>query len=85
MALTSTLVKFGLYQVLGDFSEEITDWFQARLNDPSRKLEQALTQAHDRAWQVLELALQEQAPLLARIDKLRWFPSSSLGTRDWKL
>jgi hypothetical protein len=38
MGLTSTLCQFGLHQVLGDFSEDLTAWFEARLNDPSRKL-----------------------------------------------
>src|SRR5947209_541304 len=57
MSLASSLVGFGLRQVIGEGIGNVVEVVERRFRDHSQKLPVALGRAHDRAWQALGVAL----------------------------
>jgi formylglycine-generating enzyme required for sulfatase activity/serine/threonine protein kinase len=55
--LASTLISFGLRQVLGEGADQLLNYLRARFLDPSQALPQALSSAQERSWRTLEMAL----------------------------
>jgi WD40 repeat protein len=57
MNLVTTLLGFGLRQVLGESAVDVVQAVEQRFRDHSQTLPNAVTRAHDRAWQALAIAL----------------------------
>ncbi len=57
MSLVTSLIGFGLRQVIGDAAGNVVEVVEQRFRDHSQTLPKALERAHDRAWQALEVAL----------------------------
>jgi len=80
VSFATPLIGFGLRQVLGDGGDDIlqlAEVVQQRFTDHGAALHKTLEHAHDRAWQVLGVALSGDGLL----DRIRVFVASSKDKR----
>jgi hypothetical protein len=57
MPIVSSLIGFGLRQIIGEGALPVVSAIEQRFRDHSQTLPKALARAHDRAWQALGVAL----------------------------
>src|SRR5262245_22923788 len=69
MGPVTSLVAFGLRQVLADWTDGAVSLIADRLTDHGQKLPRALARANDRAWRTLAMALAGNS-LLDRVKSL---------------
>jgi hypothetical protein len=70
MGMGFMLAGFAASQVFDGAGDAAVKALKAASEDPGARLPRALAEANDRAWQVLELALQDRSGLLTRINNL---------------
>jgi len=70
MGLGFMLAGFAVSQVFDGAGDAAVSALRSVFDDPGARLPKALNEANERAWQVLELALQRRNGLLTRINQL---------------
>ena len=70
MGMGFILAGFAVSQVFEGAGGAAVAALKAAFDDPGARLPRALEQANERAWQVLELALQDRSGLLTRLNNL---------------
>jgi len=70
MGLGFMLAGFAVSQVFDGAGDAAVSALRSVFDDPGARLPKALDTANERAWQVLELALQRRSGLLPRINQL---------------